>query len=126
MRLVCAPPSSLPERYIIISLQPIESHGCKYDSVLTERTRPDNLPVAVDSADAVSDGDQTDDRLARAVIEALQAGRSWEHIATHLGVSPPAVRDRLGVNDRDWQDAIVAHENARAARLEDLSWSRLS
>ncbi|MDF3310806.1 hypothetical protein P3H15_38010 [Rhodococcus sp. T2V] len=82
--------------------------------------------MTADSADAIFDGDQTDDRLARAVVEALRAGRSWAHIATDLGVPPPAVRDRLGVTDRDWQEAIVAHENARAARLDDLSRSRLS
>ncbi|MBV6759157.1 hypothetical protein [Rhodococcus opacus] len=82
--------------------------------------------MAVDTADAVFDGDQTDERLARAVIEALQAGRSWAHIATHLGVPPPAIRDGLGMTDRDWQEAIVAHENACAARLGDLSWSRRS
>ncbi|MFF2109291.1 hypothetical protein [Rhodococcus koreensis] len=82
--------------------------------------------MAADSADAFCDDNQADDRLARTVIEALQVGRSWAHIATDLGVSPPAVRDRLGVTDRDWQEAIVAHENARAARLDDLSWSRLS
>ncbi|MFC9363032.1 hypothetical protein ACFTZB_41500 [Rhodococcus sp. NPDC057014] len=78
--------------------------------------------MAADSADAFCDDDQTDDRLARAAIEALQAGRSWAHIAKDLGVSPPAVRDRIGVTDREWQDAIVAHENARAARLDDPSW----
>ncbi|PBC49943.1 hypothetical protein CJ179_11645 [Rhodococcus sp. ACS1] len=82
--------------------------------------------MAADSADAFFDGDQTDDRLARAVIEALQAGRSWAHIATDLAVPPPAFRDGLGVTDRDWQEAIVAHENARAARLDDLPRSRLS
>jgi hypothetical protein len=113
-------------RHIIISLQPLESHGCKYDSALIERTRPHNRPVAVDSADAVLDGDQSDERLARAVIEALQAGRSWANIAAHLRVPPPAIRDRLGMTDRDWQEAIVAHENACAARLDDLSWSRRS
>lgn len=105
-------------------MQPIESHGCKYDSVLTERTRPGNLPVTVDSADF--DGDQTDERLARAMVEALQASRSWAHIATHLGVPPPAIRDPLDMTDRDWQEAIVAHENARADRLDDLSRSRRS
>ena len=82
--------------------------------------------MAADSADAFFDGDQTDDRLARAVIEALQAGRSWAHIATDLGVPPPAFSDGLGVTDRDWQEAIVAHDNARVARLDDLSWSRLA
>ena len=82
--------------------------------------------MAVDTADAVFDGDQTDERLARAVIEALRAGRSWAHIATHLGVPPPAIRGGLGMTDRDWQEAIVAHENACAARLGDLSWSRRS
>ncbi|SEB29071.1 hypothetical protein [Rhodococcus koreensis] len=72
-----------------------------------------------DSADAVSGGVQTDDLLTRAVIEALKAGTSWAHIATQLGVPPPVARDHLAVTDREWQEAIVAHENARAARLHD-------
>ncbi|MFF2115075.1 hypothetical protein [Rhodococcus koreensis] len=79
-----------------------------------------------DSADAVSGGIQSEDLLTRAVIEALTAGRSWAHIATQLGVPPPAARDRLAVTDRDWQEAIVAHENARAARLDDQTWIRRS
>ncbi|MFV9456951.1 hypothetical protein ACNJ7E_26415 [Rhodococcus sp. NM-2] len=76
-----------------------------------------------DSADAVSGGVQTEDLLTRAVIEALAAGRSWAHIATQLGVPPPVTRDDLAVTDRDWQEAIVAHENARAARLNDQTWT---
>lgn len=79
-----------------------------------------------DSADAVSGGVQTEDLLTRAVIEAITAGRSWAHIATQLGVPPPATRDHLAVTDRDWQEAIVAHENARAARLNGQTWTRRS
>ncbi|UOT04469.1 hypothetical protein [Rhodococcus opacus] len=79
--------------------------------------------MAADSADAVSGGVQSEDLLTRAVIEALRAGRSWAQIATELGVSPPATRDHLAVTDRDWQEAIVAHENARAARVDDRTWA---
>ena len=71
------------------------------------------------SADPGLGGDRTDGLLTRAVIEALAAGRSWAHVAAQLGVLPPATRDAADVTDRDWQEAIVAHENARAARLND-------
>ena len=72
-----------------------------------------------DSHAAVSGGDQTDDLLARAVTEALTAGMPWAQIASQLGVPPPAARDHAALTDHDWQEAIVAHENARAARLND-------
>ena len=107
-----------------MSVRPIQSHGCKTPPAFLERTRPDSVPVNADSADAVSGGDQSDDLLTRAVIEALKAGRSWAHIANQLGVPPPAARDHLAPTDRDWQEAIVAHENARAARLEDQTGTR--
>ncbi|BAH56183.1 hypothetical protein ROP_pKNR-00910 (plasmid) [Rhodococcus opacus B4] len=68
-----------------------------------------------DSAGAVPGGVQTEDLLTRAVIEALKAGKSWAHIATQLGVPPPSTCDHVAT-DRDWQEAIVDHENARAAR----------
>ncbi|MDF3313397.1 hypothetical protein P3H15_51800 [Rhodococcus sp. T2V] len=72
-----------------------------------------------DSHAAVSGGDRTDDLLTRAVTEALKAGMSWAQIAAQLGVPPPAAQDRSAVSDHDWQEAIVAHENARAARLQN-------
>ncbi|WP_256974296.1 hypothetical protein [Rhodococcus sp. NCIMB 12038] len=78
--------------------------------------RPD-----ADSHAAVSGGDWTEDLLTWAVTEALAAGMSCAQIAVQLGVPPPATRDHAAVTDHDWQDAIVAHENARAARLRDLS-----
>ncbi|OUS97300.1 hypothetical protein CA951_02845 [Rhodococcus sp. NCIMB 12038] len=79
-----------------------------------------------DSPDPHSGPVHMEDLLTRAVIEALKAGRSWAHIATQLGVPPPATRDHLTVTDWDWQEAIVAHENARAARLDDQTWPRRS
>lgn len=80
-----------------------------------ERARPGSFPVDSDSQAAVSGGDRTDDLLTRAVTEALAAGMSWAQIAVQLGVPPPAAH--AAVTDHDWQEAIVAHENARAARL---------
>ena len=64
--------------------------------------------------DPVFGGDQTDELLTKAVIEALAAGMSWAQIGERLGVSSPAACV-LGAGDLDWQEAIVAHENARAA-----------
>lgn len=74
-----------------------------------------------DSHAAVSGGNQTDDLLTRAVTEALTAGMSWAQIAAQLGVPPPVARDHAAATDHDRQEAIVAHENARAARLKDQS-----
>jgi len=75
--------------------------------------------VGTDSADAVSGGGRTEDLLTRAVIEALRAGTPWAQIATQLGAPPPAARDHADPTEHDWQEAIIAHENARAARLDD-------
>ena len=75
-----------------------------------------------DSHAAVSGGDQTDDLLTRAVAEALAAGMSWAQIAAQLGIPPPPARGH--VTDHDWQEVIVAHENARAARLNDQTLPR--
>ena len=77
-----------------------------------------------DSQAAVSGGDLTDDLLTRAVTEALAAGMSWAQIATQLGVPLPATCGHAAVTDHDWQEAIVAHENARAARLNDQTLPR--
>ncbi|WP_257890388.1 hypothetical protein [Rhodococcus sp. USK10] len=84
------------------------------------------IPVDSDSHAAVSGGDQTDDLLTKAVTEALAAGMSWAQIAAQLGVPPPVARGDAAVTDHDWQEAIVAHENARAARLNDQSVPRQS
>ncbi|WP_029538669.1 MULTISPECIES: hypothetical protein [unclassified Rhodococcus (in: high G+C Gram-positive bacteria)] len=83
--------------------------------------RADHGPPSGDSdvPGAVSGGAQTDDLLTRAMTEALAAGMSWAQIGARLGVPPPAARDHGVVTDRDWQEAIVAHENARAARRND-------
>lgn len=51
---------------------------------------------------------------------------SWAQIAAQLGVPPPVVRDHAALTDHDWQEAIVAHENARAARLNDQALYRRS
>ena len=91
-----------------------------------DHTRSGSFRVDVDSTEGVSGAVQSEDLLTRAVIEALTAGRSWAHIATQLGVPPPTTRDHLAVTDRDWQESIVAHENARAARLNDQTWTRRS
>ncbi|MGV9869896.1 hypothetical protein [Rhodococcus koreensis] len=72
-----------------------------------------------DHTDAVTGGDHGDELLARAVIEALKAGKSWAQIAAQLGVPPPAPRDHADLTEHDWQEAIITHENARAARLND-------
>ncbi|MFD9664386.1 hypothetical protein ACFWAY_22610 [Rhodococcus sp. NPDC059968] len=77
-----------------------------------------------DSQAAVSGGDRTDDLLTRAVIEALAAGISWAQIAAQLGVPPPVTCGHAAVTDHDWQEAIVAHENARAARLNNQTLPR--
>ncbi|MGV9871122.1 hypothetical protein [Rhodococcus koreensis] len=82
--------------------------------------------MASDSHAAVSGGDHTDDLLARAVIEALAAGMSWAQVAAQLGVPSPVARDPSALTDHDWQEAIVAHENARAARLDDQTFPRRS
>ncbi|RZL72138.1 MAG: hypothetical protein EOP32_38935 [Rhodococcus sp. (in: high G+C Gram-positive bacteria)] len=79
-----------------------------------------------DSQAAVSGGDLTDDLLTRAVTEALTTGMSWAQIASQLGVPPPVARDHAALTDHDWQEAIVAHENARAARLNDQALPRRS
>ena len=79
-----------------------------------------------DSLNAVSGGDQTDDLLTRAVTEALAAGMPWAQIAAQLGVPLPALCDSAVVTDHDWQEAIVAYENARAARLNDQTLRRRS
>jgi hypothetical protein len=77
--------------------------------------RPEDFAVASDDAGG-SAGEQRDELLARAVIEALAEGMSWAQIGARLGVSRPS---RPGtVCDRDWQDAIVDHENARARRIQ--------
>ncbi|RZL74000.1 MAG: hypothetical protein EOP32_35895 [Rhodococcus sp. (in: high G+C Gram-positive bacteria)] len=77
-----------------------------------------------DSPDAVSGDDQADDLLTLAVAEALVAGMSWAQIAAQLGVPPPTVPDHAAVTDQEWQEAIVAQENARAARFNDQTWRR--
>ncbi|MFC9836455.1 hypothetical protein ACFVKB_21950 [Rhodococcus sp. NPDC127530] len=79
-----------------------------------------------DNQAAVASGDRTDDLLARAVTGALTAGMSWAQIAAQLGVLPPVARDHAALTDHDWQEAIVAHENARAARLHDQALPRRS
>lgn len=119
-------PSNSPGVLFTIQVRQLESFGCKTQPAFIDHARSGSFAVDADSADAVSGGDQTEDLLIRAVIEALTAGRSWAHIATQLGVPPPATRDHLAVTDRDWQEAIVAHENARAARLNDQIWARQS
>ncbi|MGY4783660.1 hypothetical protein ACVH9Z_27550 [Rhodococcus opacus] len=79
-----------------------------------------------DSQAAVSGGNLTDDLLTRAVTESLAAGISWAQIAAQLGVPPPVARGHGAVTDHDWQESIVAHENARAARLNKQALSRRS
>lgn len=72
--------------------------------------------AAVSDGAGVTAGEQRDELLARAVIDALAEGMSWEQIAARLGVPRPA---RHGtITDRDWQDAIVDRENARAQRIQ--------
>ncbi|WP_249343920.1 hypothetical protein R1X32_03975 (plasmid) [Rhodococcus opacus] len=95
---------------------PIQSRGWKNQFAPIERARS-GIPVNSDSQAAVSGGDLTDDLLTRAVTEALAAGMSWAQIAAQLGVPPPVTCGDAAVIDHDWQEAIVAHENARAARL---------
>ncbi|MGW4336684.1 hypothetical protein ACWEK5_28325 [Rhodococcus koreensis] len=78
-----------------------------------------------DHADAVTGGDHGDELLARAVIEALKAGRTWAQIATQLGVPPPPSAGRpADMTEHDWQEAIITHENARATRLNDRTSPR--
>ncbi|MFC9361984.1 hypothetical protein ACFTZB_36105 [Rhodococcus sp. NPDC057014] len=77
-----------------------------------------------DHADVVVGGGHGDELLARAVIEALKSGRSWAQIAAQLGVPPPPTRDGGDLTEHDWQEAIIAHENARAARLSDRTSPR--
>ncbi|RYF60163.1 MAG: hypothetical protein EOO27_06835 [Comamonadaceae bacterium] len=66
-----------------------------------------------------SGGEQAEELLTRAVSEALAADMSWAQIGGRLGVPPPVARRHAVVTERDWQEAIVAHENARAARHTD-------
>ncbi|MFC9906899.1 hypothetical protein ACFVJ3_43215 [Rhodococcus sp. NPDC127593] len=110
----------MPELHITIAVRPIESRGCTDHSALPEWAGSGSVPVDADSADPSGFcGDRTDELLTRAVIEALAAGRSWAQIATQLGVPPPSDRDNEAVTDHERQEAIVAHENARAARRHD-------
>lgn len=46
--------------------------------------------------------------------------------STPRRTSPPAAREHAAVTDHDWQDAIVAHQNAREARLSDQTLPRRS
>ena len=66
--------------------------------------------------DVAAFGEQADDFIARAITDALAEGMSWAQIGARLGVPPPAPDHDDVVSDLDWQEAIVAHENARAAR----------
>ncbi|WP_257890305.1 hypothetical protein [Rhodococcus sp. USK10] len=61
-------------------------------------------------------GELGEELLARAVTAALTQGVSWAQIGARLGVSDPCAPDRE-CSDRQWQDAIVDHENARAQRV---------
>lgn len=79
-----------------------------------------------DNQAAVASVDRTDDLLAQAVTGALKAGMSWAQIAAQLGVPPSVAHDHAALTDHDWQEAIVAHENARAARLKDQAPPRRS
>ena len=63
--------------------------------------------------------EQDEELLARSVIDALAGGRSWEQIGTRLGVAAPTAHSGP-VTDRDWQEAVVDHENAR--QLSDSVW----
>ncbi|WP_016885065.1 MULTISPECIES: hypothetical protein [unclassified Rhodococcus (in: high G+C Gram-positive bacteria)] len=72
---------------------------------------------------AVSVGKQTDELLAKAVGAALAAGMSWAQIGGRLGVPNPAAGQDV-VTDQDWQEAIVAHENARVSRHNDSELGR--
>ncbi|MBC2644544.1 MULTISPECIES: hypothetical protein [unclassified Rhodococcus (in: high G+C Gram-positive bacteria)] len=58
-------------------------------------------------------GEQGDELLARAVIDALLEGMSWERIAARLDVPRPARNATM--TDRDRQDAIVDRETPSAA-----------
>jgi len=75
---------------------------------------------------AAASCDRADDLLAGAVTEALTVGMPWAQIASQLGVPSPVARDHAALTDHDWQEAIVAHENARAARLKDQALPRRS
>lgn len=61
-------------------------------------------------------GELGEELLARAVTAALTQGASWAQIGARLGVPHPCAPDRED-SDRQWQDAIVDHENARAQRI---------
>ena len=97
--------------------------GMKFAPIKWARS---GIPVDSDRHAAVSGGDQADDLLTRAVTEALAAGMSWARIAAKLDVPSPVARDHAAVTDHDWQELIVAHENARAARLNDQTAPRQS
>ena len=89
--------------------------------------QPDQEQPSADSAireSAASGGEQAEELLTRAVSEALAAGMSWAQIGGRLGVPPPVARRHTVVTERDWQEAIVAHENARAARHNDPEHGR--
>jgi hypothetical protein len=77
--------------------------------------RSEGSAAASDGA-GVGVGEQRDELLARAVIDALVDRMSWEQIAARLGVPRPT--RHTAVTDRDWQDAIVDRENARAQRIQ--------
>ncbi|QHE73156.1 hypothetical protein [Rhodococcus sp. WAY2] len=88
--------------------------------------QPGQEKPSADSAirGAASGGEQAEELLTRAVSEALAAGRSWAQIGGRLGVPPPVARRHAVVTERDWQEAIVAHEIARAARHNDPEHGR--
>ncbi|MFC9360768.1 hypothetical protein ACFTZB_29870 [Rhodococcus sp. NPDC057014] len=76
----------------------------------------DSAEVSDDAPTAPVRDEQRDEVLARAVIDALADGMTWEQIGARLGVPRPSRHD--AVTDREWQDAIVDHENARAQRIQ--------
>lgn len=86
---------------------------------MDEETAPNRRQLRLVQSPMRPPGEEDEELRARSVIDALARGLSWEQIGTRLGVAPPAAHGGPAT-DRDWQDAIVDHDNAR--QLSDSVW----
>lgn len=79
---------------------------------MDEETAPNRRQLRLVQSPVRLPGEEDEELLARSVIDALAGGLSWEQIGTRLGVTAP-IAYGSPVTDRDWQDAVVDHENER-------------
>lgn len=79
---------------------------------MDEETGPNRRQLRLVQSPVRLPGEEDEELLARSVIDALAGGMSWEQIGTRLGVAAPTAYGSKAT-DRDWQEAVVDHENAR-------------